>query len=375
MYLRRSTTVKYMIATFFGAVIYCEWYVYLIQKQYWPELECDDQDTSCIKILFIADPQIQGDEAVPPPLSYLFNWDSDSYLRSTFKVVVDYWSPEILVYLGDLMDEGSIATMPQFHGYVKRLAGIFEWDFPAVRVWVPGDNDIGGENEPIRRDKIEEFEKVFEQPPIVEYSNISFYKVNAITYKFPRKDDEFPGNEKNFKIAVSHYSVTDKSMFAHQFSHSLILKVRGGGGHIFPLWKRLTFKRLILTKRNLNVFFKDLSIDTHHGYAVGVAEWTDTTLNISFEQETLYEVYVPTCSYRMGTDYIGYGAAVLENNQKNMRYTVFWSPTRFPYLIIYLCMLVILLLYCLVFCVARLCHRKSATITKSADMSPLLQRI
>ncbi|KAF9794896.1 hypothetical protein SFRURICE_005131, partial [Spodoptera frugiperda] len=42
-----------------------------------------------------------------------------------------------------------------------------------------------------------------------------------------------------------------------------------GGTHIFPLWKRLTFKRLILTKsgfRNLNVFFKDLSIDTHHGY-------------------------------------------------------------------------------------------------------------
>ncbi|KAF9801626.1 hypothetical protein SFRURICE_012198 [Spodoptera frugiperda] len=46
---------------------------------------------------------------------------------------------------------------------------------------------------------------------------------------------------------------------------------RGGGTLIFPLWKRLTFKRLILTKngfRNLNVFFKDLSIDTHHGYSI-----------------------------------------------------------------------------------------------------------
>ncbi|KAF9799230.1 hypothetical protein SFRURICE_006490 [Spodoptera frugiperda] len=45
------------------------------------------------------------------------------------------------------------------------------------------------------------------------------------------------------------------------FSHSLILKVRGGGTLIFPLWKRLTFKRLILTKsgfRNLN-----LEGDTH----------------------------------------------------------------------------------------------------------------
>ncbi|KAF9798316.1 hypothetical protein SFRURICE_014215, partial [Spodoptera frugiperda] len=53
------------------------------------------------------------------------------------------------------------------------------------------------------------------------------------------------------------------------FSHSLILKVRGGGTLIFPLWKRLTFKQLILSKndfRNLNAFFKDLSIDMHHGY-------------------------------------------------------------------------------------------------------------
>uniref|UniRef100_A0A2H1VI93 SFRICE_016284 n=1 Tax=Spodoptera frugiperda TaxID=7108 RepID=A0A2H1VI93_SPOFR len=45
------------------------------------------------------------------------------------------------------------------------------------------------------------------------------------------------------------------------FSHSLILKVRGGGTHIFPLWKRLTFKRLISTKsgfRNLNSSYKQL---------------------------------------------------------------------------------------------------------------------
>ncbi|KAF9813531.1 hypothetical protein SFRURICE_010303 [Spodoptera frugiperda] len=65
-------------------------------------------------------------------------------------------------------------------------------------------------------------------------------------------------------ISFSHSLVSVET-----FSHSLILKVRGGGTHIFPLWKRLTFKRLILTKsgfRNLNVFFKDLSIDTHHGY-------------------------------------------------------------------------------------------------------------
>ncbi|CAH1644652.1 unnamed protein product [Spodoptera littoralis] len=355
MYLRRSTTVKYVIAAFIGAVIYCEWFVYIIQQQYWTELECNDHDATCKKILFIADPQIQGDEAVPPPLSYLFNWDSDRYLRSTFKVVVEYLKPDILVYLGDLMDEGSIATMPQFHGYVKRLASIFEWDYPAVQVWIPGDNDIGGENEPIRYDKIEEFEKVFKQPSIVVYSNISFYKVNAITYTFPQKADEIPGSEMNFKIAVSHYPVTEKSMFAYQIMKAI----------------------------NPNIFFcahdhesKYVKQNKNLGHRKTVwLNGPNPTLNISFDEESLYEVFVPTCSYRMGTSSIGYGAAVLENNQQNMRYTVFWSPTRFPCLILYLSMLVILLLYCLVFCVARLCHRKSTLGAKSGDMSPLLQRI
>ncbi|KAF9814414.1 hypothetical protein SFRURICE_010135, partial [Spodoptera frugiperda] len=55
---------------------------------------------------------------------------------------------------------------------------------------------------------------------------------------------------------------------------------------IFPLWKRLTFKRLILTKsgfRNVNVFFKDLSIDIHHGYlcsnmTASLVEWSQVRL-------------------------------------------------------------------------------------------------
>ncbi|XP_021198132.3 uncharacterized protein Mppe [Helicoverpa armigera] len=355
MYLRRSTTVKYVLAAVLGAVIYCEWFIYLVEQQYWVDLECQDHDTSCTKILFIADPQIQGDEAVPPPLSYIFNWDSDRYLRSTFKSVVDYFKPDILVYLGDLMDEGSIATMPQFHGYAKRLANIFDWDFPAVQVWLPGDNDIGGENEPIRRDKVEEFEKVFVQPSIVTYSNVSIYKVNAITYTFPQKADEVPGTDNNFKIVASHYPVTMRTMFSKKIINAINPKI------------------FFCAHDHESKYVKQNKDLTHR-----VTTWFNipkSTLTITFNDDTLYEIYVPTCSYRMGTNYIGYGAAVLENNQKHMRYTVFWSPQRFPFLFFYLAILVILFLYCLVFCIAKLIYRKSKPTAKSADMSPLLERL
>jgi hypothetical protein len=56
----------------------------------------------------------------------------------------------------------------------------------------------------------------------------------------------------------------------------------------------------------------------------------------------MYEFIIPTCSYRMGTDKIGYGFAVLERNE--LRYTVLWSPSRFRQLSNYLTLICFVLL-------------------------------
>lgn len=71
-----STTVKYLIAVPLAVLFYCEWFAFVIQPLFWQDLVCEHEE-SCTKILFIADPQIQGELAVAPPLSWLFNWDSD----------------------------------------------------------------------------------------------------------------------------------------------------------------------------------------------------------------------------------------------------------------------------------------------------------
>ncbi|KAM3957541.1 metallophosphoesterase [Aphomia sociella] len=351
MYYRRSTTVKYFIAALVGAALYCEWFIYLIQPIYWQRLECQNHDTSCTKILFIADPQIQGDLAEPPPLSYLFNWDSDRYLKTTFSVVLDHFKPDVLVYLGDLMDEGSISTLPQFHSYVKRLSNIFDINYPVIQVWIPGDNDIGGENEPIMKDKVEEFEKVFQQPTIVMFRNISFYKVNAITNTYPTKPDK---EDTNIKIAISHYPVTQKIVFAQKVNNEISPNIYFCA-HDHE--SKYVEQKKDLTRRS--------------------KQWTiagDFVLHVSFTEDSLYEIFVPTCSYRMGTGNIGYGAAVLENNNQDMRYTVFWSPKRFPYLFFYAGILILLVLYCFIFCSARLAHKRLNSSTKS-DKVPLLDRI
>lgn len=354
MYLRRSAIVKYFLAAFIGAAFYCEWFVFVIQPSFWPNLQCNDHDSSCTKILFIADPQIQGDTAVSPPMSYLFNWDSDRFLRSTFTVVLKHFKPDILVYLGDLTDEGSIADMKQFHGYVKRLSNIFEVDHEILQVWVPGDNDIGGENEPIKADKVAEFEKVFDQPFVIMYRNISFYKVNAITNTIPQYLDTL--QSKNYKIVVSHYPITNKRSFAQKVNNAL-------HPHIYFCAHDHDSKYV---KQN-----KDLANREKMKWLTAGGN----VLNVPNDGETLYEIYVPTCSYRMGTSKIGYGVAILEHENSNLRYTVFWSPTRFPYLFLYLLLLIVALLYCIVFCAARLLHRQTKSVNKGDDKVPLLERI
>lgn len=351
MYFRRSTTVKYFIAAFVGAALYCEWFIYLIQPLYWQRLECKTHDQSCTKILFIADPQIQGDLAVPPPLSYLFNWDSDRYVKTTFSMVMNQFKPDVLVYLGDLMDEGSISTLPQFHSYVKRLSHIFNIDYPVIQVWIPGDNDIGGENEPIKNDKVEEFEKVFQQPTVITFRNISFYKVNAITHTYPKKPES---GDNNLRIIVSHYPVTSKVAFAQKVNNEIRPNIYFcAHDHA----SKYVEQKKDLTQRSVQRMLTG-----------------DFMLHVQFDKDSLYEIFVPTCSYRMGTDSIGFGAAILENNNQQMKYTVLWSPKRFPYLFFYAGILLLLVVYCFIYCSARLAHNRLNSVTIS-DKVPLLERI
>ncbi|KAL0849617.1 hypothetical protein ABMA28_013876 [Loxostege sticticalis] len=358
MYLRRSTALKYLIAALLGAALYCEWFIYIVQPRYWQGLECRSYDATCTKILFIADPQIQGELAVPPPLSYLFNWDSDRYLKSTFSVVLRQFKPDVLVYLGDLMDEGSISTMSQFHGYAKRLANIFDINYPVVQIWLPGDNDIGGENEPIMRDKVIEFDNVFHQPSVITFRNISFYKVNGITHTVPKKGD---AEENNFKIVVSHYPITTMHL-GHKVNDEI-------HPNIYFCAHDHESKYVKHTKESW------YGIHVQHTHKDTRPFEGDKILEIPFDKENLYEIYVPTCSYRMGTSKIGFGAAILENNNEHMRYTVFWSPTRFPYLFFYLTVLVFLTMYCLIFCAGRLFHRIPHKKPINSDKLPLLDRI
>ncbi|XP_045768239.1 uncharacterized protein LOC123869384 [Maniola jurtina] len=347
MFLRKSTTLKYLIAAPLVVLFYCEWFVFMIQPLFWQDLVCQREEL-CTKILFIADPQIQGDLAVPPPLGSLFNWDSDRYLRSTFSVVLKHFKPDVLVYLGDLMDEGSVSSSAQFHSYAKRLLTIFDVYYPIVQVWLPGDNDIGGENEPINQEKVAEFNGVFNQPSVIMFRNITFYKVNSVMYKVPQGSDDA---DVNVRIAVSHYPVLSKGVFGKQVNEAIHPDI------YFCAHEHVS--KYVKQKKDFS------SKQTH------LLQSRDPVLDVSFDGDWLHEIFVPTCSYRMGTSKIGYGAAIVENHH-SLKYTVFWSPQRFPHLAAYLALALIIAAYAACCCLVRLLSRQPRLITE--DILPLLHR-
>lgn len=47
------------------------------------------------------------------------------YLKTTYNYAYSFVDPDIVIFLGDLMDEGSSATDHEFYGYVRRVFNIF----------------------------------------------------------------------------------------------------------------------------------------------------------------------------------------------------------------------------------------------------------
>lgn len=59
------------------------------------------------------------------------------YLKNTFSRAVSRTQPNVIAFLGDLMDEGHIAPPHEFEKYKRRIATIFDTpDHMMVRIFI-----------------------------------------------------------------------------------------------------------------------------------------------------------------------------------------------------------------------------------------------
>lgn len=69
-------------------------------------------------------------------------------------------------------------------------------------IWLPGDNDIGGETEDVSAEKLKIFNETFVQPHYINIKFISFTKINRMVSEFTFNYDVHYRNKTS--IVLSH---------------------------------------------------------------------------------------------------------------------------------------------------------------------------
>ncbi|XP_050294539.1 uncharacterized protein LOC126734818 isoform X2 [Anthonomus grandis grandis] len=306
-------------------IFYAEFLNYKLNSRTWPRMSCKS-DSDCTRILLVADPQIIGRlNEIIHPITPFSIFDSDRYLKITYFYAYTFVNPHVVIFLGDLMDEAHIASDDDFYSYVRRIFDIFLKPYSQNNhhIWLPGDNDIGGEDTQVTPKKLQRFERAFSQASINNIRNITFFKINRLTGIIPvyKKEREFYDTSKIF-VGLSHVPLMFRPSV---FSEKVINK----------MWPHILFtahehkSMIINTDALLHRDFHIIPVNPDNSevyeYPLGVQD--------------MYEIMIPTCSYRMGTMKIGYGFAIIENSE--VRFTVLWSPTRFDKLFGYLILIVL----------------------------------
>lgn len=251
------------------------------------------------------------------------------------------------------MDEGSIATNDEYRRYVARFNDVFHVSHTVKFVFLPGDNDIGGENEPLSVRKLESFQETFKQPDVLHIGLIDMFKVNRIAYTFPKLNEnsgQLQGNRT--RIILSHLPML---FTPSAFVHEVVSQI-----HPHVMFTAHDHKSL------------HVSADKDTGeerLAEMLPPGAGPIWQYQLNAGLVHEFIVPTCSYRMGTLDMGYGAAVIDGNTDTMLYAVLWLPSRFTQLFMYViilsmaCIVIVFILYQNVWCRFRHKLRKTANNT------------
>ncbi|EAT47222.1 AAEL001670-PA [Aedes aegypti] len=321
--------------------LYNEVFIYVLQKFKWSNISC--QEDHCLRMLLVGDPQILGKTYDSSYYSPLANFDSDRYLAWYYEKAVEHVRPDVICFLGDLMDEGTTANEQHFEEYYERFGQIFPTHPTAKIVYIPGDNDIGGDDgEELKPSKVRRFRQYFsEKPAWIINDNVTIYNINKITLERPLNDprldikDGEDSSDRYIRIFLSHLPfLSNPGSFTYEAIGKLKPNVIFSGHLHASRYVRIHRKHLRAAT------YKPLSGDKKTAYKVH-------TFDLSYHKDTeeLLEIVIPTCSYRMGVPEIGYGFAVIDGT--NLKYTVLWTTKRFHQLISYVIVVAIPLAFLL----------------------------
>ncbi|CAF4486561.1 unnamed protein product [Rotaria sp. Silwood2] len=329
-----------ILTIFINEILFYEW-----SRFYWPDIESLAKKPTVEKLLLVADPQLIGekDEGL---FGLITRKDADRYLAKTFSQVNQYIKPDWIIFLGDIFDEGLSATDDEFKRYFDRFDSIFQYENREQKfIVIPGDNDVGGEyygdKQPILRQR---FRNYFGRTiALYRQNDIEYLKLDIDmleTYMDDKRDAIMEQTQNRplssiFRIVLNHWPLLTRPArfikpFINELEPNLILK---GDSHHFYVF---AYDRINMTNRIIAQEYLPQSI-----------------LSIDLDQKRfIYEISVPTCSYRMGVNRIGYIVLLLDSATKTAHLAILSTPRRYISLYLYaaygICFLIslIFILFC-----------------------------
>jgi hypothetical protein len=218
-------------------IFYNEFLVYWQSYFNWPSLFKTDKTD--LRLLLVADPQLIGDNDEPWYQESIAKWDSDRYLENTYRLALAHTKPDVIIFLGDLFDEGLKASDEQFQGYYERFSKIFKLKQTTSStnstkiLYISGDNDIGGEYHNDRSKKLDKrFESYFGSLiDLKSHEYLSFLKLDldktSSFYTKTKRDSVRKLIRNNNVESSSHHMIILNHMTIFNRYPNEVTKVRG----------------------------------------------------------------------------------------------------------------------------------------------------
>jgi len=315
-------------------ILYGEFLTYWLHTLSWPRIPPARDNSSLL--LLIADPQIPGLRHEPSGLlGIIRRWDCDRYLALSFRWVLHVLTPSAIIFLGDLIDEASETTNPEDQAsYATRFHKIYPSQPGIKTIYLPGDNDIGGDGDLVTEAKLAQFEKIFgETSPrlvpvtpwltLIPVSRLLSSNENQLDIKksgltFSRSPDQ------EVVVALSHWPLLPK----HDQLTEKVLALNpeiifSGHYHRGGLW---------FAQRNPSASSKK---ESPKEPTVFRQARDRGSIVIETNSAQLTEVVVPAVSYRMGVPDMAFGVASISRDG-TVTYANLWLPKRFWVLRLYM---------------------------------------
>uniref|UniRef100_A0A1B6KXB9 Calcineurin-like phosphoesterase domain-containing protein n=1 Tax=Graphocephala atropunctata TaxID=36148 RepID=A0A1B6KXB9_9HEMI len=336
-----------------GFLLFKEFLPYWIWYLFWPSTTCGNI-RELHSVLLVAGPRILGESSQ----SWFIRWSDDRYLRKSFATALHHVKPDLIVFLGDLMEEGSLATDEEYERYLRRFREIFQLDnIPSSKIlFIPGDRDIGRDLATLNLTR-SRFKVYFQSPTVLSLSNIQIIQIDKLQQLLSLSSS---GKSNWTRIVISQSPLLGAP---DAFTEKVLQKLRPHAmlsaqdhSDMLPEDNVLVqFNGDVTTGKRLSVETVDTSCTNFWDYEC------KPTWRFQWSERQVVEVVVPTCSgrSRASTD-LGYGVATIDERREAWCYHILWLQPQLYFVATYLCAVAVMsaVVAVVIFCQRRYCHSR-----------------